>query len=87
MRKLYLAIILGCLAIAFPAKADLNPANCGNPSKFLFWTGEQDNDFFNESNWREVNQKPSAPTPPQNSSGKQSYRSKMILLFSEIKNL
>lgn len=42
------------------------PGNpCNNSSRYLYWTGEENNDFFNENNWRETNQK---PTPPGQSS-------------------
>lgn len=34
---------------------------CTTCSKYLYWTGEQNGDFFNELNWREAVQLPSAP--------------------------
>lgn len=37
---------------------------CTQCSKYLYWTGEADQDFFNENNWRITNQKPSPPNPP-----------------------
>lgn len=37
---------------------------CTQCSKYLYWTGEVDQDFFNENNWRITNQKPSPPNPP-----------------------
>lgn len=37
---------------------------CNNSSRYLYWVGDVDNDFFNELNWRETNQKPSRPNPP-----------------------
>ncbi|MCL6258256.1 glycosyl hydrolase [Aquiflexum sp. TKW24L] len=37
---------------------------CNNSSRYLYWVGDVDNDFFNELNWRETTQKPSTPNPP-----------------------
>ncbi|MCB9081408.1 MAG: T9SS type A sorting domain-containing protein [Lewinellaceae bacterium] len=37
---------------------------CNFCSQYLYWTGEVDNDFFNEDNWRIAVQKPSAPNVP-----------------------
>lgn len=35
------------------------PYGCDETSQYLYWTGEQDSDFFNENNWRITNQVPS----------------------------
>lgn len=43
------------------AKPENQDNPCNSSSKYLYWTGEEDDDFFNENNWRETNQK---PTPP-----------------------
>jgi hypothetical protein len=34
---------------------------CEESLKYLYWTGDIDNDFFNELNWREVVQRPARP--------------------------
>jgi Glycosyl hydrolase catalytic core/Secretion system C-terminal sorting domain len=33
---------------------------CTSHRKYLYWTGEQDNDFFNERNWRKAGKLPSS---------------------------
>ncbi len=43
-------------------KENDNPCNAS--SKYLYWTGEENDDFFNENNWRETVEKPSSPNPP-----------------------
>ncbi|WP_373493883.1 glycosyl hydrolase, partial [Aquiflexum sp.] len=40
-----------------------NENPCNNSSRYLYWVGDVDNDFFNELNWRETNQKPASPSP------------------------
>lgn len=65
MKKLYLALFAlwtGTLFATVYAASTLPP--CGGNGKYLYWTGEENGDFFNENNWRETTQKPSAPTPP-----------------------
>ncbi len=68
MKKLYAKIKTGLFfllsfGISFSALAfqqdQGNP--CNSSTKYLYWTGEVDTDFFNENNWRETNQ---IPTPP-----------------------
>lgn len=80
MKKIYLAILLGCLIWNLPALANQAPSNCGTQPKYLYWTGEQDADFFNENNWREINQKPSSPTPPGQKEGENSGSAKPFCL-------
>lgn len=52
--------------LAFQASALMAQEHdpCTQCSKYLYWTGEVDQDFFNENNWRIATQKPSAPNPP-----------------------
>lgn len=40
---------------------------CNSSSKYLYWTGEVNNDFFNEKNWR---LSPENPMPPGHAKGK-----------------
>lgn len=63
MKKIYL-LVLSLFLLSSPSWAQGNSESCGQLSKYLYWTGEQNDDFFNEANWRIVNQRPSAPTPP-----------------------
>jgi hypothetical protein len=62
-KGLLFLILLGFTLPAFSLQennsSQSNP--CNSSSKYLYWTGEQDNDFFNENNWRETNQLPSTP--------------------------
>ncbi len=49
---------------------------CNSSSRYLYWTGEENNDFFNENNWRITNEKPSnsdAPRKPACLPGANSY--------------
>lgn len=55
----FLLLILGIRTSGWAFQSQGNP--CNNSSRYLYWTGEENNDFFNENNWRETNQ---IPTPP-----------------------
>jgi hypothetical protein len=46
------------------AHQDAEEDPCDDSMKYLYWTGEVDNDFFNELNWRETVQRPSRPNTP-----------------------
>ncbi|WP_373524620.1 glycosyl hydrolase [Aquiflexum sp.] len=46
------------------AYQDTEEDPCEDSMKYLYWTGDVDNDFFNEMNWRETVQKPSQPNAP-----------------------
>ncbi|SDD18689.1 Por secretion system C-terminal sorting domain-containing protein [Algoriphagus faecimaris] len=63
---LFLLICLGMSVASAAAqgkgKANGNPCNSSN--QYLYWTGEENDDFFNENNWRLTREKPSAPKPP-----------------------
>lgn len=65
MKKLYKEfrknlLLLICLAASFSGFAAEQDDPCNSSSKYLYWTGEENDDFFNENNWRETNQ---IPTP------------------------
>jgi len=66
MKKIYL-IVLSIFLLSFPSWAQGSAESCGQLSKYLFWTGEEDNDFFNEGNWKIVSQTPSTPNVPSQS--------------------
>ncbi|WP_332912903.1 glycosyl hydrolase [Algoriphagus boritolerans] len=55
-------LISSLLADQGKDKAYGNPCNSSN--QYLYWTGEENDDFFNEMNWRKTQEKPSAPNPP-----------------------
>lgn len=68
MSKLYKKIKTGlicflCFWIAPSAIAVQQEQDdpCYASARYLYWTGEEDNDFFNENNWRETNQIPTSP--------------------------
>lgn len=42
---------------------------CNSSSRYLYWTGEENNDFFNENNWRLINEKPNPPGKAKATSG------------------
>lgn len=75
MIKLYAKIKMGlfcllCFGISSQAVALQQQGNpCNASAKYLYWTGEDDDDFFNENNWRETNQKPADPTIPYEGGG------------------
>ncbi|HSF54650.1 MAG TPA: hypothetical protein VLA71_12900, partial [Algoriphagus sp.] len=63
MKKLYKKfqkglLLLICLATSFSGFAQEQEDPCNSSSKYLYWTGEENEDFFNENNWRETNQQP-----------------------------
>ncbi|MBN7816952.1 glycosyl hydrolase [Algoriphagus pacificus] len=62
MKKIYLTVLYLFL-LSFPSWAQGSEGSCGQLSKYLYWTGEQNDDFFNEANWRIVNQLPAGPSP------------------------
>ncbi|RIW16450.1 T9SS C-terminal target domain-containing protein [Algoriphagus lacus] len=60
----YLGLVLS--AFSFQGKSgEVKPqpqANpCNSSTQYLYWTGEENDDFFNENNWRETNQIPTSP--------------------------
>lgn len=59
-----LLVYLVIQALSLPAQPKKEEP-CKQCNKYLYWTGEVDQDFFNENNWREANQKPSPPKPPK----------------------
>lgn len=79
MKKIYL-IGLSILMLSSSAMAQGSAQSCGQTSMYLVWTGEENDDFFNEANWREVNQKPSAPIPPGKTVGEESGSAKPFCL-------
>lgn len=66
MNKFYAKLQLGliglfCFGISLSGYAFQDQGNpCDSSGSYLYWTGEEDDDFFNENNWRETNQ---IPTP------------------------
>ncbi|WP_345256559.1 glycosyl hydrolase [Flaviaesturariibacter amylovorans] len=44
---------------ALPAFAQTSDEPCDTTSRYLYWTGEENNDFFNEKNWRITHEHPS----------------------------
>ena len=66
-------ILLGAISTSLAQNGNANP--CSQSSKYLYWVGDVDNDFFNELNWRESVQRPSSPNPPgQNGTSGQSAK-------------
>lgn len=66
MKKLYLNFgnciaFLICMGMSVSGFAFQQSNPCSSSSQYLYWTGEVNDDFFNENNWREANQ---IPTPP-----------------------
>ncbi len=66
--KLKLAGILAGLLFCFTITSIYAQPGHGNPcnssSRYLYWTGEENNDFFNENNWRITNEKPTKADTP-----------------------
>ncbi|MDO8965432.1 glycosyl hydrolase [Algoriphagus sp.] len=59
-------LYLFCFGFSLSGFAFQNQGNpCNSSTTYLYWTGEEDSDFFNEKNWRETNQR---PTPPDQAS-------------------
>ncbi|MBC6490393.1 glycosyl hydrolase [Flavihumibacter stibioxidans] len=57
----FLQLVL-CCALGTSAYAQEDTENpCDTTGRYLYWTGEQNNDFFNEKNWRITVEKPSGP--------------------------
>lgn len=50
--------------LADQGKGNANGNPCNSSNQYLYWTGEENDDFFNENNWRQTQEKPSAPNPP-----------------------
>lgn len=51
-----------CLFISSTATVTAQKGNpCNASSQYLYWTGEENQDFFNEKNWRITNEKPNPP--------------------------
>lgn len=51
---LQLLLILLCQPLLYAQKGNGNP--CTPAATYLYWTGEVNNDFFNEQNWRKANE-------------------------------
>lgn len=49
------------LMCGFTTSAQTTGTDCDTSSRYLYWTGEQNNDFFNEKNWRITNEMPTKP--------------------------
>ncbi|HLO37491.1 MAG TPA: hypothetical protein VK173_03315, partial [Lacibacter sp.] len=47
---LFSLILLSFVSLSASAREGVNP--CDPSTSYLYWTGEIDNDFFNEGNWR-----------------------------------
>src|SRR5512145_215310 len=47
---LFSLILLFSVSLSASARETANP--CDPSTSYLYWTGETDNDFFNEGNWR-----------------------------------
>lgn len=79
MNKLYLTVV--CIyMLTCPSWAQQNAASCGQSAEYLFWTGEENQDFFNEANWRVIIQKPASPTPPSQVNGMEITAAKPVCL-------
>jgi hypothetical protein len=79
MKKIYL-IGWSIFLLIPPSWAQGSAESCGKLSKYLFWTGEEDNDFFIEGNWRIVNRIPSTPTVPSQSKNNEPENAKPACL-------
>ncbi len=68
MRQLYLSLFvlwMGTLLPIVHASTPSSPPSCGHKGKYLYWTGEANNDFFNENNWREGDEAKWVSKPPK----------------------
>lgn len=64
-QKLILRMFTICCLLFVSGIAEAQKGNpCNASSQYLYWTGEENQDFFNEKNWRITNEK---PNPPGNS--------------------
>ncbi|MCC4211221.1 glycosyl hydrolase [Leeuwenhoekiella parthenopeia] len=67
MKKNYLLLFcLNCFLgqFLFAGAPPLDDYNCNQTAQYLYWTGEENQDFFNENNWRLAKQKPINPSDP-----------------------
>lgn len=53
-----------CLFFALPALAQDDEDPCDTTARYLYWTGTENNDFFNEKNWRIAHEQPTGPGQP-----------------------
>ncbi|HSU49055.1 MAG TPA: glycosyl hydrolase, partial [Segetibacter sp.] len=61
--KRFFYLLIGLLVFkALPVCAQGN--DCDTSANYLYWTGEKNNDFFNESNWRISHEHPSGSGQP-----------------------
>ncbi len=65
-RKLHLLAFLLLLQAPVVMAQDEATSPCTTCSKYLYWTGEVNKDFFNERNWILIVQLPSSPDVPTN---------------------
>lgn len=56
-----LLLVCFCLSSQAWAFQGNQGSPCNSSTTYLYWTGEENDDFFNEKNWRETNQKPIPP--------------------------
>lgn len=66
MKRLLLFLFLFTFHLPILFAQDVDVPVCTTCSKYLYWTGEANDDFFNERNWREVVQLPTMPTLSEN---------------------
>ncbi len=63
MTKFLLVSLMSC-CFSFVWAQKGNENNCNASSIYYYWTGENNNDFFNEKNWRQSNENPAASKQP-----------------------
>ncbi|MFC3417357.1 glycosyl hydrolase [Algoriphagus hitonicola] len=67
MKKVLIFVLVGfgiCATSIAQKKTTGNGNPCNSSGQYLYWTGEANDDFFDEMNWRLTQEKPSAPIPP-----------------------
>ena len=60
----FLLVSLMSLLFSVASAQKNNDDNCNSSSIYYYWTGEFNNDFFNEKNWRQSNENPAASKQP-----------------------
>lgn len=63
-RTLFVLFTFCCLLLCTITVQAQKGNPCNASSQYLYWTGEENQDFFNEKNWRITNEKPNPPGNP-----------------------